>query len=67
MHLKSQLICRELLVLPLRVVTAVSGQFTVVDFLVCRKLFCVYTGKEGDPTYMKSSDGSSKSREVAEA
>jgi len=26
-----------------------------------------YTGKEGDPTYMKSSDGSSNKREVAEA
>jgi hypothetical protein len=38
-----------------------------VDFAVIRELFFKYTGKEGDPTYMQSSDGSSRSREVAEA
>jgi hypothetical protein len=38
-----------------------------VDFAVISELFFKYTGKEGDPTYMQSSDGSSRSREVAEA
>jgi hypothetical protein len=41
--------------------------FQRVDFGVITQLLFPYTGKEGDPTYMKSSDGSSRSREVAEA
>jgi hypothetical protein len=41
--------------------------FPGVDFAVISELFFEYTGKEGDPTYMQSSDGSSRSREVAEA
>ena len=44
------------------------ARFHAVDFLFGTELFSAYTGKEGDPTYMKSSDGSSsRSREVAEA
>ena len=42
-------------------------RFPPVDFVVIAELFFAYTGKEGDPTYMKSSDGSSNKREVAEA
>jgi len=45
----------------------VSNPILPVDFAISSELFCAYTGKEGDPTYMKSSDGSSRSREVAEA
>jgi hypothetical protein len=41
--------------------------FLGVDFIVITELFFEHTGKEGDPTYMQSSDGSSRSREVAEA
>jgi hypothetical protein len=45
----------------------VSTAILPVDFVISRELFSAYTGKEGDPTYMKSSDGSSNKREVAEA
>jgi hypothetical protein len=45
----------------------VSNPILPVDFVISCELFSAYTGKEGDPTYMKSSDGSSNKREVAEA